>query len=534
MARSELVVGLVGPLGADLHGAAALVELQLGRVGYTADKTISLSGLLDLVERDPPLPAPGSPHDEYVEERQKAGGELRELTGRGDALAVLAVAEIARRRAGHQRSQGIDDPSEPPQAIGHVLRSMKHPDEVETLRKIYGERFVLIGILLPREKRIARLSERIANSRGGVQGQEGRVRAIQLADIDEEEGRELGQQMRETFSLADVYVDMSDDGEPERELERFFDALLGDPFVSPTKAEYAMFHAYATGLRSVDLSRQVGAAIISDSADVLSVGCNEVPAYGGGAYWPGDVPDGRDFAQGGDPNAKLRRVLVDQVRAALVANGLVTGAVGASEVAFREALKDTRLDDLTEFGRVVHAEMHALLDAARRGVSTQGALLFSTAFPCHNCAKHIVAAGIAEVRYIAPYPKSLAEDLHPESIVVEPDGPSTRRVRFVPFKGIAPAIFGPIFTKTGKRRNPDGTPVAFDPRKSDPKLVREGDVDYLDRERLALTDFQALIRDKSVELDHRALAAPETLAVESPRDGTSAGEESPEAEKSEL
>ena len=512
MARSELVIALVGPVGADLNGAAQLVVLQLGRVGYTVDPTISLSSLLDSVERETPLPkAGGGPLNEYISERQNAGSDLREKCGRGDVLALLAVAEIARRRVKYQRAQGIEDATEPPQAVGHVLRSLKHPKEVETLRKIYGERFVLVGVLLPREKRIARLSELIAQSRGEAEASEGRVLALEVAAVDESEDRNLGQQMRDTFALADVYVDMSDDGEPRRELERFFDVLFGDPFVSPTRSEYAMSQAFTAGLRSVDLSRQVGAAITTENADVLAVGCNEVPAYGGGAYWAGDTPDGRDFAQGGDPNAKLRRVLMDQVRAALIQRGVLNEASAPSEVNFREALKDTRLDDLTEFGRVVHAEMHAMLDAARRGVSTKGAMLYRTTFPCHNCAKHIVAAGIREVRYIAPYPKSLAEDLHPESIVVEPHGPTTRRVRFVPFKGISPAIYGTLFVKTGKRRNEDGTPIVFDPRASDPKLVREGDVAYLERERLALTDLETTIRRCGIRLLEGALAPPEPL-----------------------
>lgn len=330
--------------------------------------------------------------------------------------------------------------------------------------------------------------------------------------MDESEDRNLGQQMRDTFALADVYVDMSDDGEPRRELDRFFNALFGDPFVSPTRSEYAMSQAFAAGLRSVDLSRQVGAAITTDNAEVLAVGCNEVPKFGGGAYWEGDKPDGRDFAQGGDPNAKLRRVLMDQVRTALIQREVLDAKTAPSENTFREALKDTRLDDLTEFGRVVHGEMHALLDAARRGVSTNGATLYCTTFPCHNCAKHIVAAGIKEVRYIAPYPKSLAEDLHPESIVVEPDGPTPRRVRFVPFKGISPAIYAPLFVKTGsKRRKEDGTPVVFDARAADPKLVREGDVAYLDRERLALIDLESSLGHSEVRLDERALATPDPL-----------------------
>ncbi|MEJ7655371.1 MAG: deaminase [Chloroflexia bacterium] len=45
----------------------------------------------------------------------------------------------------------------------------------------------------------------------------------------------------------------------------------------------------------------------------------------------------------------------------------------------------------------MHAEMSALLDAGRRGVPVQGATLYTTTFPCHNCARHIVGAGIDRV-----------------------------------------------------------------------------------------------------------------------------------------
>ena len=68
--------------------------------------------------------------------------------------------------------------------------------------------------------------------------------------------------------------------------------------------------------------------------------------------------------------------------------------------------------DLIEFSRTVHAEMAAIVDAARRGVSVQDCNLYTTTFPCHECAKHIVAAGIRRVVYIEPYPKSQALSLH--------------------------------------------------------------------------------------------------------------------------
>lgn len=47
----------------------------------------------------------------------------------------------------------------------------------------------------------------------------------------------------------------------------------------------------------------------------------------------------------------------------------------------------------------VHAEQNAIADAARRGISVQGATAYTSHFPCINCAKILASAGIAEVRY---------------------------------------------------------------------------------------------------------------------------------------
>src|SRR5262249_4899443 len=97
----------------------------------------------------------------------------------------------------------------------------------------------------------------------------------------------------------------------------------------------------------------------------------------------------------------------------------------------------SRLRNLIEFGRAVHAEMAALVEAARRGVSVSQCTMYVTTFPCHLCARHIVAAGIKHLRYIEPYAKSLAVELYPDSIAVEIAGNSDAVV-FEPFVGIAP------------------------------------------------------------------------------------------------
>jgi deoxycytidylate deaminase len=82
-------------------------------------------------------------------------------------------------------------------------------------------------------------------------------------------------------------------------------------------------------------------------------------------------------------------------------------------------LRDGGIKDLTEFGRSVHAEMSAVLDAARRGVPIGGCTLYTTTFPCHNCARHLIGAGIRRVVFIEPYEKSRAEDLHEESVTID-------------------------------------------------------------------------------------------------------------------
>ena len=51
----------------------------------------------------------------------------------------------------------------------------------------------------------------------------------------------------------------------------------------------------------------------------------------------------------------------------------------------------------------VHAEQNAVADAARRGVSLEGATAYITHFPCINCAKILAAAGIREVKYHFDY-----------------------------------------------------------------------------------------------------------------------------------
>jgi dCMP deaminase len=54
--------------------------------------------------------------------------------------------------------------------------------------------------------------------------------------------------------------------------------------------------------------------------------------------------------------------------------------------------------------RTVHAELNALLQCAFHGAASRGGTLFTTSFPCLDCAQAIVQAGVAAVVFRDPYP----------------------------------------------------------------------------------------------------------------------------------
>lgn len=53
--------------------------------------------------------------------------------------------------------------------------------------------------------------------------------------------------------------------------------------------------------------------------------------------------------------------------------------------------------------RTVHAEANALLQCAKFGVSTAGAEIYVTHFPCLQCCKQLIQSGITHIYYGADY-----------------------------------------------------------------------------------------------------------------------------------
>ncbi|MDO9314576.1 MAG: anti-phage dCTP deaminase [Burkholderiaceae bacterium] len=468
----ELVFGFVGPTGVDLTKVCASLQSQLKAVNYET-KIVRLSELIG-----PYIGRQLTAKNEYerIERLMTEGTALRRATNQADIVGRLGLAEIRDIR----KKLFGDEKARATKRVAYIVRSFKRPEEVSLYRDTYGKAFTLISVYSPRQARQSHLTKLFQGCETGDTKNPEEL-AVRLITRDYEEDGELGQKMGRTFPLADFFVSSDSRNQLDSQMRRLVRLTFGDPYISPSRDEQGMFFAQASALRSLDLSRQVGAAIINLDGDILATGCNEVPKFGGGLYWDGDEDLARDFELGRDSNATIKAELVEDAVHRLRENGWLSPGLASRSAAdlakmtlygTKDFFRDSRLFDVIEFGRAVHAEMAAITQAAKLGVPLQQARLFCTTFPCHICARHIVASGISEVVFIEPYEKSRTNELFGDSISVEPHEPSPKRANFRSFVGVAPRRYMDFFAMDGERKNKKGEILDADAIASRPRIKR--------------------------------------------------------------
>ena len=520
--QSELVIALVAAVGTDVTMVCDLIATELDAYGYTTT-TCRLSGFLQELTG---ASFAGLPFDEEVWEAMSAGDDLRERWERNDALALQAISDIVATRAERATAEiaEVDGSTLPSHLHRHafLLRSLKTPEELNTLRAVYGPRLIVIAAYSPRDKRLEHLGERIERSRKTADRSAWKHSPQELIDRDEREEKDGGQNVSGTFHRADFFIRAWDTNIARGDLARTVEILFGAPFRTPTRDEYGQFMAAGAAVRSAEFGRQVGAAIATPEGSVIALGTNEVPVFAGGAHWEDLGTGNRDF-EIGDIDTNRRHL--DEL-----ATQLAEGVQSRLEALIKELPEDKREDaeklstdlfatlpgdlraaglkDLTEFGRAVHAEMSAIMDAALRGVSVAGATIYSSTFPCHNCARHLIGVGIRRVVFIEPYPKSRTEDLHGDSVTVDCSDADGQHLAFEPFVGVAPRRYLEMFDAAARerlghlpRKDGDGKSEAFSRRTATPVFIDGGMPEfrpllhgYRAKESLALEYFDAYSR----------------------------------------
>jgi deoxycytidylate deaminase len=451
----ELFFGLVAPIGVDLSETLKHLELSLGRFAYKTVpiKVTDIFREIDFCD----IKLQDRPSEDRFKSYIDFGNRLRELTADKAICAALVVDKIARGRSRDQHGNPVAA-----EKTAYIVHQFKRKEEIELLRSVYGRSFFQISVYSSRGERSDAFAQRIARDHGSTDIDRFVPDANRLIKLDEDqEDHDDGQRVRDVFHLADFIVNRDIPATERVQLDRFVDLIFGKNTLSPNKIEYGMYMAKAASLRSLDLSRQVGAAIFSKTHEVISLGCNEVPKGGGGTYWCDDPTDARDFKLETDPNEERKRSLVSDFFERLVEQKLLPAESLQSfdKIINERPIKDALLMDIIEFGRIIHAEMSALMDAARLGRAVQEGTLFCTTFPCHICAKHITGAGLDKVYFLEPYPKSAAFALHPDSIEVEGSSrvhfKEFKKTEFIHFHGIAPRRYRDFFEK-GRRKDKAG------------------------------------------------------------------------------
>lgn len=498
----ELVFGIAGPIGIDIDAIIRVLRDTLNAVAYKT-ATIKITDEISDYESGESKPVVSSFYN-MMRFKMAHASALRQQKNDPAYLMRVAIAAIRRERQAlcdltdtltneddveeSVVAENIDIDKVPFHEIArgkkiafrsaYIVRQIKRPEEVSLMRFVYGKQFILLSGYGTEIDRLRILQDKIkSNEAGDMQPSREKYLAGQLIELDaSEEGNQFGQSLREAFHRADVVVDGISKTKMRSDIERFINALFGLNEIAPTKAEYGMFSAHSASLRSSDLSRQVGAAIYSKDGEILSQGCNEVPKAFGGTYWDTESPDYRDIKLGRDSNDVLKVDVLKDLIQIMKKNGVLSDKIikagsplqivnflldrekGPSEFdEMRGSLKNAKILDLTEYGRVVHAEMNSICDAARKGTPLANAILYTTTFPCHNCTKHIIAAGIREVVFLEPYPKSKAKELHDNEVEIEQFSDSKVVFRF--FSGITPELYQDIFTKS--KRKKDGIAVRW-------------------------------------------------------------------------
>lgn len=445
----EIVLGIVRPVGVPGKRVRETVEAELRRLDYDV-VTIQLSQLLGVQT--------SRREDERILALIDAANEYCSNRKDSSAMALLALEEIRAKRV--ERRRESDDQTDEAQLAktplvrtAYILDSLKRPAEVTRLRTVYGERFFLISIQMDRNDRRSTLREQIRPSALGTRPESLDSAVAAVLDRDESEPDDYGQAVIKTFPMADVFINFA---QLESDFRRFLNLLFNNPrYEAPTTQEFAMHIASVSSTRSTAMGRKVGAAIVDRDESIIATGYNEVPIDS-----PTDTDIGYDSSQidVNDLTIRTLRYLKDKGFLSDKAASLLEGDL---DDLLRSDLAATPISDIIEYQRPVHAEMNALIDAARRGIPLADCSIYVTSYPCHLCAKHLLALRMKPVIYVEPYPKSRAQAMYGETV----------KEGFMAFTGVAPRRYGLLFdVGPDDRKSFRGEISDWSPRKALPKV----------------------------------------------------------------
>jgi len=311
-----------------------------------------------------------------------------------------------------------------PADVDLVIDGIRNLGEIVALRKTFPNCFV-VAVLASSQTRWGRVKDNY----------DGQSKVFERDDQrDSDEDKDNGQQVEKCVQIADYVIwnetNLAPQSVRDKELMdriRPEIALMRGSLVRyPTEAETYITSAYAISYGSRCMKRFVGAVIVSDKGIPLSQGYNENPL--------GMEPCERQFHycfKDAEMDSKL-----EAMEKVFCPDCGTEHATRPAEWICRSCGVNLKLRFFPsrnmELCTAIHAEERAIRSLGDR--NAQGATMYVTTFPCFQCSRYIVDAGIKRVVYVEAYPVKESEKFL-----------TINGVAVFPFEGFKARAFNRIF-----------------------------------------------------------------------------------------
>lgn len=418
----ELIFGICSPIGSHRNKVVESLTTTLKEKYNYEVKIIKLSEYIDEYYEEPIDKLVGRTH-EYSDlmHKIKGGDNLREKYNTNSLLVELAIKQIREER------KAVKTTEIKGRRVCYIIDSLKNYDELKLLRAVYRDIFYLFSIFSLEQER----NDYLVNTK-----ELSPKEAKEIIEKDDYEDIFHGQDVRNTFIEGDFFIRTSytDKTAINERISKYLHLIFNSDIITPNKHETAMYNAKSSAGNSACLSRQVGATITDANGVHISNGWNDVPKFGGNLYNNFDDFDKRCKQLGYCSNVTHRNDIIKEIRNSLE-DKLKLKFDEINQII--KIIESSKFKNVIEYSRSIHAEMHAIIIGSQlTGDKMVGGNLYCTTYPCHNCARHIVVAGIKNVYYIEPYKKSLCLTLHDDSLTEDEN--DDKKVKILPYDGVAP------------------------------------------------------------------------------------------------
>lgn len=318
-----------------------------------------------------------------------------------------------------------------------VIDGIRNLQELQYLRSRFSQQFFLVAVHASPDVRWSREKDVYDRNQKLFERDDAR-------DADEE--TPSGQQVTKCVQQADyVLVNDGSDGSKASQKAKLYAQIQEDVRLMQASGdasaayrrdakpdEVHMATAYAQSHMSQCLKRHVGAIIVNTDNLPLSLGYNENPVGMSpciNAY--------RRCFKDDDMHAKLETYAGKRCPSCGTAQAELADPWLCCNESCRKDLKLAFFPSRNmELCTAIHAEERAI--RSLHGRSAQDGTIFSTTFPCFQCARYIVDAGLKRVVYVEAYPVKEAREFLTKN-----------RVTVDPFQGFKSRAFNIIFRQVG-------------------------------------------------------------------------------------